>query len=89
MKHAIIAPRRTGEIDLKKKTLPAINSFRRGGFRIREREKGGGIMALLIRLNNIPVLISRGINYTDKIEYFLYYKKRYYLNVYLKNRDNS
>jgi hypothetical protein len=45
-------------------------------------------MAPPIRLNSIPVLISRGINYTDKIKYFLYYEKRYYLNIYLNNRGN-
>jgi hypothetical protein len=28
------------------------------------------------------------MNYTDKIEYFLYYKKEYYLNIYLNNRGN-
>jgi hypothetical protein len=89
MKYIIIALRRTGEIDLKGKTLPAINSFKRGGFRIYKYRKGGGIIALFIRLNNISILIGRGINYTDKIEYFIYYEKRYYLNVCLNNRDNS
>jgi hypothetical protein len=77
-----------GEVDPEGRTLPAINSFRKGGFRIRGYRRGGGIIAPLIRLNNMPVLINRGINYTDKVEYFLYYKKGYYLNVYLKNRNN-
>jgi hypothetical protein len=88
MKYIIIAPRRTGEIDPEGKSLPAINSFRRGGFRIRGRRRDNGKIAPFIRLNNIPVLINRGINYIDKIEYFLYYEKEYYLNVYLNNRGN-
>jgi hypothetical protein len=75
-------------VDPKGKTLPATNSFKRGGFRIRKHGRGGGAMALPTRLNSIPVLIGRGINYTDKVEYFLYYEKGYYLNVYLKNRGN-
>jgi hypothetical protein len=75
-------------MDPEGRTLPATNSFKRGGFRVRGRRRGGGIIAPPIRLNNIPVLIGRGINYTDKIKYFLYYKKGYYLNVYLNNRDN-
>jgi hypothetical protein len=87
-KYAIIAPRRTGEIDPKKRTLPAINSFKRGGFCIRGRGRDGGVMAPPTRLNNISVLIGRGINYIDKIEYFLYYEKEYYLNIYLNNQDN-
>jgi hypothetical protein len=88
MKYAIIAPRRTGEIDFKEKTLPAINFFKKGGFRICGLRRGGGAIALFIRLNSIPVLIGRGMNYTDKIECFLYYKKEYYLNIYLNNRGN-
>jgi hypothetical protein len=88
IKHVIITPRRTGEVDSEERTLPAINSFRRGGFRIRRRKRGGGIIALSIRLNNIPILIGRGINYTDKIKYFLYYKKEYYLNIYLNNKNH-
>jgi hypothetical protein len=89
MKHIIVAPCRTGEMDPEGKTLPATNSFKRGGFRIYRRERGGGTIALSIRLNSISVLINRGINYINKIECFLYYKKRYYLNIYLKNRGNS
>jgi hypothetical protein len=85
MKHAIIAPCRTGEVDPEGKTLLATNFFKRGGFRIYKYRRGGGIIIFLIRLNNIPVLISRRINYINKIKYFLYYKKRYYLNIYLKN----
>jgi hypothetical protein len=81
-------PRRRGEVDFKGKSLPATNSFRRGGFRIYRRRRSSGTIAPFIRLNNIPVLIGRRINYIDKIEYFLYYKKGYYLNVYLKNRGN-
>jgi hypothetical protein len=88
MKYAIVAPRRTGEVDPKRRTLPAINSFRRGGFRVRGRERGGGVIAPCIRLNNISVLIGRGMNYTDEVEYFLYYEKEYYLNVCLNNRGN-
>jgi hypothetical protein len=76
------------EVDSEERTLPAINSFRRGGFRIYRRGRGGGVIALLIRLNNIPVLIGRGINYINKVECFLYYKKKYYLNIYLNNRGN-
>jgi hypothetical protein len=87
-KYAIIAPRRTGEVDSEGKIIPAINSFRRGGFRVRGRGRGGGAIAPPIRLNNIPILIDRGINYTDKVECFLYYKKEYYLNVCLNNRGN-
>jgi hypothetical protein len=75
-------------VDSEGRTFPAINSFRRGGFRIRGRRRGGGIIAPSIRLNSIPVLISRGINYTDEIECFLYYKKEFYLNMYLKNLNN-
>jgi hypothetical protein len=76
-------------VDPEGRTLPATNSFRRGGFRVRRREKGGSAMALPTRLNSIPVLIGRGINYIDKVECFLYYKKEYYLNIYLNNRGNS
>jgi hypothetical protein len=85
MKHATVAPRRTGEMDSKERTLPATNSFKKGGFRVRRRRRGGGAIVLFIRLNNIPVLMGRRINYTDKVECFLYYKKGYYLNVYLNN----
>jgi hypothetical protein len=76
-------------MDPKGKTLPATNSFKRGGFCIYRRGRGGGAMAFLIRLNSIPVLIGRRINYINKVECFLYYKKGYYLNIYLKNRGNS
>jgi hypothetical protein len=72
-------------MDPKGRTLPAINSFKRGGFYIYRYKRGGGIIALFIKLNNISVLIGRRINYINKIKYFLYYEKRYYLNVYLKN----
>jgi hypothetical protein len=72
-------------MDPEGRTLPATNYFKRGGFRIRGYGKGGGIIAPLTRLNSIPVLIDRRMNYTDKIEYFLYYKKGHYLNVYLNN----
>jgi hypothetical protein len=75
-------------VDSKGKTLPAINSFKKGGFRIRGRGRGDGIIAFSIRLNNIPVLVDRRINYIDKIKCFLYYKKKYYLNIYLNNRGN-
>jgi hypothetical protein len=81
-------PRRTGEMDPEGRSLPAINSFKRGGFYIRGRKRGDGRIAPLIRLNSISVLISRGINYIDKIKYFLYYKKGYYSGAYLKNLDN-
>jgi hypothetical protein len=76
MKHIIVIPRRTGEVDSKGRTLPATNSFRRGGFYIRRRERGDSAIAALItlpiRLNNILILIGRGINYIDKVECFLY-----------------
>jgi hypothetical protein len=85
MKYATVAPRRTGEIDPEGKTLPAINSFRRGGFRIYRRKRDSGVITLSIRLNNISVLIDRRINYINKVKCFLYYKKKYYLNIYLKN----
>jgi hypothetical protein len=75
-------------VDFKERTLPAINFFKRSGFRIRGRKKGGGAITPFTRLNNIPVLIDRGINYTDKIECFLYYEKEYYLDTYLKNLNN-
>jgi hypothetical protein len=68
-------------VDPEGRTLPAINFFGRGGFRIYERERGGGAMVLPTRLNSIPVPISRGMNYTDKIEYFLCHEKGYYLNI--------
>jgi hypothetical protein len=28
------------------------------------------------------------MNYTEKVKYFLYYKKEYYLNIYLNNQGN-
>jgi hypothetical protein len=74
-----------GEIDPEGRSLPAINSFRRGGFRIRGRRRGNGRMAPFIRLNSIFILIGRGINYINTVECFLYYKKEYYLNVCLNN----
>jgi hypothetical protein len=87
-KYVIVAPRRIDEVDSEGKTFPATNSFKKGGFRVRGRGRGGGIIAPSIRLNNIPVLIGRGMNYTDEVECFLYYKKKYYLNVCLNNRSN-
>jgi hypothetical protein len=66
------------EIDFKGKTLPVINFLKKGGFYIYRRRKGGGIIALFIKLNNILILISRGINCINKIKCFLYYKKEYY-----------
>jgi hypothetical protein len=45
-------------------------------------------MAPFTRLNSILILINRRINYIDKVECFLYYEKKYYLNIYLNNRGN-
>jgi hypothetical protein len=75
-------------VDSEGKTLPAINFFKKGGFRIRGRKRGGGTISFFIRLNNIPVLINRRINYIDKVKCFLYYEKEYYLNIYFKNLSN-
>jgi hypothetical protein len=84
-KYATVAPRRIDEVDPERRTLPATNSFKRGGFRIGGRRRGGGAIAPPTRLNSIPMPIGRGMNYIDKVEYFLYYKKEYYLNIYLNN----
>jgi hypothetical protein len=80
-------------VDPEGKSLPAINSFKKeNGFRIYKRGKGDGItaapIARFIGLNNISVLISRRVVYINIIEYFLYYKKEYYSNIYLKNKGN-
>jgi hypothetical protein len=93
MRYVTVAPRRIGEIDLKGRSLPAINSFRRGsGFRIYRRERGDGATAALIarpiRLNIIPVLMVMGTVYIDIVECFIYYKKGYYSGACLKNRGN-
>jgi hypothetical protein len=88
-KHATVAPRRTGEVDPEGRTIPATNSFGRGGFRIRGRGRGGGAMAPPTRPNSIPVPMGRGMNYTDEVECFLCHEKGHYSNVCPNNRGNS